>query len=173
MKKVVFLVFSVCVTLLLFTGCTKPANVLFPSDGVEIYLLKSFETVGMSKKINEGSVVLNNSPLVRYSDILSYDKIDYSFSVSDRAVDAIKNVKHSVFGVAFALTVDGRVVYTGYFWPSYSSATCDWVTIDPFLSEYTKTLKVYLGYPGDWDGVEDRRNDERIISVLQRDKKLK
>jgi len=173
MKKVVFLSISVVFALLLFTGCTKPANVLFPSDGVEIYLLKSFETVGMSKKINEGSVVLNTSPLVRYSDIYSYDAVEHAFSINDRAVDAIKNVKHSVFGVAFALTVDGRVVYTGYFWPSYSSATCDWITIDPFVSEYTKKLKVYLGYPGDWAGVEDRRNDERIITVLQRDKKLK
>ncbi len=173
MKKVVLLAISVCVTLLLFTGCTKPANVLSPSDGVEIYLLKSFETVGMSKKINEGSVVLNNSPLVRYSDILSYDSVEHSFKVSDRAIDAVKNIKHSVFGVAFALTVDGRVVYTGYFWPSYSSATCDWITIEPLIPELTKEFKVELGYPGDWEGVEDRRNDERIISVLQRDKKLK
>ncbi|HBG25425.1 MAG TPA: hypothetical protein DDX10_10330, partial [Rikenellaceae bacterium] len=84
----------------------------------------------------------------------------------------IKNIDHSVSGVAFAVTANGRVVYTGYFWPMFSSASCNWVTIDPIIAEYAKELKVTLGYPGDWEGVEDRRNDERIISILSRDKKL-
>jgi hypothetical protein len=173
MKRIVFLTFSACIAVLLFTGCNKMVNVLFPSDGVEIFLLKSFETVGDSRKINEKSVVRDHYPLVEYSDILSYDSVKHSFKVSDMAVDAVKNIQHSVFGVAFALTVDGKIVYTGYFWPSFSSATCDWITIEPLLPQMTKELKVELGYPGDWEGVEDRRNDPRIISVLKRDKKLK
>ncbi|KKQ32938.1 MAG: hypothetical protein US49_C0004G0042 [candidate division TM6 bacterium GW2011_GWF2_37_49] len=156
----------------LLSGCTKGIDNLFSSDGVEIYLLKAYKTVENSQKIDQKSVVLKNSPVVKYSDILSYNSDNHTFKVSDRALDAIKNIDHSVFGVAFAVTANGRVVYTGYFWPSYSSASCNWVTIEPFMAEYTKELKVTLGYPGDWEGVEDRRNDERIISILSRDKKL-
>lgn len=172
MKKVVFLTFCACVAALLLSGCTKGIDNLFSSDGVEIYLLKAYKTVENSQKIDQKSVVLKNSPVVKYSDILSYNSDNHTFKVSDRALDAIKNIDHSVFGVAFAVTANGRVVYTGYFWPSYSSASCNWVTIEPFMAEYTKELKVTLGYPGDWEGVEDRRNDERIISILSRDKKL-
>jgi hypothetical protein len=172
MKKVVLLAFCACVAALLLSGCTKDIGNLFSSEGVEIYLLKSFKTVENSQRINEKSIVLKSSPVVRYSDILSYNSDKHTFKVSDRALEAIKDINHSVFGVAFAVTANGRVVYTGYFWPMFSSASCNWVTIDPIIAEYAKELKVTLGYPGDWEGVEDKRNDERIISILSRDKKL-
>lgn len=172
MKKVVFLTLCACVAGLLFTGCTKDPNILFSSGGVEIYLLKAYKTVENSQKIDEKSVVLKSTPVVRYADILSYNSDNHTYKVSDSALDAIKNIEHSVFGVAFALTANGRVVYTGYFWPMFSSASCNWITIDPIIAEYAKELKVTLGYPGDWEGVEDRRNDERILSILARDKKL-
>jgi len=171
MKRILLLALCTSICGFFLTGCNK--DPLLSSNGVEIYLLKSFQTLDNSQKINEKSVVLESKPLVNYSDIIFYNTNQYFFKISDRAVDAINNVNHSVKGVAFALTAGGRIVYTGYFWPMFSSASCNWITIDPFMASVTKELRVKLGYPGDWEGVEDRRNDERLISILKRDNKLK
>jgi len=67
------------------------------------------------------------------------------------------------------------LIYTGYFWPSYSSVSCDWVIIDP-LSVYSgNKIHVILSYPGQNAGVNipDKRNDSRIIQIFQKDHKLK
>lgn len=139
--------FCLCVAGLVFTGCSKDILNIFSSEGVEIYLLKSYKSVENSQKIDERSIVLKSTPVVRYSDILSYDSDKHTFKLNNRALDAIKSIEHSVFGVAFAVTANGRVVYTGYFWPMFSSASCNWVTIEPFMAEFTTELKVTLVYP--------------------------
>lgn len=161
--------------MLTVTGCEKE-NTMVSSDGtVDLYLIDSFSKIGHSSRIDESSVITQNTPLLNYSDFLSYDSSNYTFELSDRGKEAIENLNLSTQGLAFAIKADDALIYTGYFWPSYSSASCDWVVIDPIMASTTSRIQVKLGYPGLVEGqvITDRRNDERIISIFKRDGKLK
>lgn len=154
------------------TGCKKEND--SSNSKVEFYLIESFNKVGSSYQIDEKSVVTQKTPLVYYSDILSYDSVEYIFELSEQAIEKIKNLEHSVHGLAFAIKSNNTLVYTGYFWPGYSSAGCDWVVIDPLMLGVGNKVHVQLGYPGLIQGttIPDKRNDERIIQLFKQDNKL-
>jgi hypothetical protein len=145
---------------------------------VELYLLESYETVDgphqTGCRIDRSSAELESRPLIHYSDFLSYDPDEHLFRVSKDARDAVREMEHSVHGVAFGVTAGDELIYTGYFWPGYSSATCDWIVIDPIWSDMSNELRVQLGYPGMMEGWEipDRRDDPRILAIFRRDGKL-
>lgn len=141
---------------------------------VELFMLESFETVDASCRIDNSTAKLEHQPLIRYADFLSYDPEGHIFTLSEDAAETVENMEHSVHGVAFGVTADDELVYTGYFWPGYSSATCNWITIDPLSLYQGNELRVQLGYPGMMEGWEipDTRNDPRIIAIFRRDEKL-
>ncbi len=103
-----------------------------------------------------------------------HDPVEYTFELSKSAINAIEGLQHSVNGLAFAITADNTIIYTGYFWPSYSSASCNWVVIDPVMINVGNKIMVKLGYPGAVQGqaIPDKRNDNRIISIFESDHKL-
>ncbi|HHT30223.1 hypothetical protein [Petrimonas mucosa] len=142
---------------------------------VELYLIQSYTTVDNSYQIVESSVVTAEIPLIEYDDILSYDSKECIFELSDRAINSIKALETSVYGLAFAIKANDTLVYTGYFWPSYSSVSCDWVVVDPNMTGIGNTMQVSLGYPGLIQGkiIQDKRNDKRIVQILREDRKLK
>jgi hypothetical protein len=153
-------------------GCEKEEMKL---DGiVELYLLDSYSTLENSFQIDETTITTNNFPLIGYLDFISYDPKNYTFEISDKAKNAIGNLEHSVHGVAFSVTANGTIIYSGYFWPSYSSASCDWIVIDPVMVGSDNKITVNLGYPGLVQGhtIKDRRNDGRIIRIFESDAKL-
>ena len=141
---------------------------------VELYLLESYETMDGSCRIDRSTAGPEKQPLIRYSDFLSYDPDEHVFGISEQAKETIENMEHSVLGVAFGVTAGDELIYTGYFWPGYSSATCDWIIIDPIWLYQGNELKVQLGYPGLMEGWEipDKRNDPRILAIFRRDGKL-
>ncbi|MDX9883194.1 MAG: hypothetical protein RBS73_14120 [Prolixibacteraceae bacterium] len=140
---------------------------------VDLFLLESYQK-GVGSQIDETTVVTNEEPLVRYEDFISYNPEQYVFLITDRAKAAIQGLQHSSFGIAFAIKANNELIYTGYFWPSFSSGGCNWVVIDPLATGLTNTLTVELGYPGLLEGVEipDKRNDKRILDIFKRDHKL-
>jgi len=158
--------------LFILAGCEE--NEMSSGDEVELYLMETFNTIDNTEQINEASVVLAPEPLIYYEDILSYDQDEFLFKVSERAVDAIEQLNVPVNGIAFAIAVDRNLIYTGYFWPSYSSATCQWVYTDPLMIDLYEGLKIKIGYPSKLPGetIPDNRNDPRMLQVLKRDGKL-
>lgn len=153
----------------------KKDPVLYPNGKVELYLLESFSTTGNSCQIDESTAVIQNEPFIAYADFLSYDSSEYIFEISDDARETINSIQYPVNGTAFAVVANDTLVYTGYFWPAYSSASCEWVVIDPLLAGIGNEISVSLGYPGPLPGqsIPDRRNDQRIIRIFEQDKKLK
>ena len=143
---------------------------------VELYLLEDFQTAGERCAIDNSTVHLQGEPLIGYDDLLGYDPEDHAFHVSGAALDAVENLQHSVWGIAFGVTANGELVYTGYFWPMYSSLSCQWVIIDPIhmMMAGDGTMRVELGYPGLIEGAEipDSRNDPSILAIFRRDGKL-
>ncbi len=175
MRQKLFSYLIISVLGLSFPGCeTDEGN---SSGKVELYLLETYSRVddsGLSGQIDETTLVTKDSPLINYADFLSYDSADHSFVISDEAKEAVENLQQSVTGVAFALKANDTLIYSGYFWPSTSSAICDWVVIDPITASMENKLEVRIGYPGpDYaEGTPDRRNDPRIIMIFASDGKL-
>jgi hypothetical protein len=154
-------------------SCEKSTTI--PEGEIHIYLLSEYESFEPSSRINENNLLLEKEPLIDYRDIISYDSRDHTFKISSYAQHTFKVRGQTIYGIAFALVANREVIYTGYFWPSFFSSICDWLTIDPIHAEYSGELSVQLGYPGlidEWD-IPDRRNDPRILSILRRDQKLR
>ncbi len=173
MRVKIVTIFLLGIIGLIFNSCEK--NNLDSVEGnVEFYLLESYETIGNSCQIEESTVVTKAEPLIRYADLISYDPDHHVFEISGEAKAAIQNIHHSVFGTAFAIKADNILIYTGYFWPGYSSLSCSWFTIDPFMIDSDNSIEVNFGYPGTIQGqeFEDKRNDQRILNIFKRDHKL-
>lgn len=158
----------------IFIACDKNENTNTPNGKVELYLLNSYETIGATNQIDEKTIVTKPQPLVTYADFLSYAPGSFTFKISDTAKEAIKSLEHSVHGIAFAIKANDVLIYSGYFWPSFSSASCDWVVIDPMMLLIGNDLRVELGYPGlrEDQTIPDKRNDKRILDIFTSDGKL-
>ncbi len=169
---------TICVLLLALVtfSCSSDNNTAKPVVGeVEIFLIESFETVGTPSKIVESSVVCNEDPLLKYKQILSYNSLTHVFKIEYEAkslfgIDGLK-----VHFAPFAVKANNEIIYTGYFWPEYSSQIVNWVVASPILAESDGILKVELGYPASVvdEPIPDNRNDSRIIDIFKRDGKLK
>jgi len=164
-----FLLLSAMV--LIYTSCAKNAGDV--SGEVELYLLESWETDG-SCEIIKSSVETRNRPLIKYSDFKSYNAMKHLFRITDNAKEAVQGLEHSVNGLPFAVVADDQLIYTGYFWPAYSSASCQWIVIDPLMLHGDNELWVELGYPGLIEGtvIPDERNHTLILDIFRRDGKL-
>jgi hypothetical protein len=142
---------------------------------LEIYLLKSYQKTNNSSQISTESLVLNDTALIKDSEIYSYNMSTYTFKIAENKAKWLGDFQNNkTHGRAFAVTIDKTVIYTGYFWASYSSAGVDWVVIDPLNLSGRNELTVRLGYPGLIAGISipDLRNDSRIIDVLSKTNRL-
>lgn len=155
-------------------SCLKPRCEGEVCGEVEFYLLKSYDRVNGFCQIDESKIVLQSKPIVAYKDIIGYDAKTCTFELSDRACKAICDLPMSVSGVAFAVVANDELVYSAYFWPGYSSMSCNWTVADPMRVCWSKRLPIQLGYPGAISGqpLPDRRNDARLVNILNRDQKL-
>jgi hypothetical protein len=158
--------------LILFNSCGTDSQISGP---VEIYRISTYEIASGTHQIDEGSVVTFDSPLIRYADIRAYDATNYFFEISDQARSTLLDPSFAQPGIPFALKAGGRIIYTGYFWWSYSSSSCDWIVADLTFLHTDKILKINLGYPGITDNIQipDRRNDPALLQILRNDGKLK
>ena len=143
-------------------------------DGIHFYLLTDPESLDPLWEIDESTIVPEESPIIGYEDILSYDTRNHAFKISSSAQERLKGKESNIHSRPFVLVADKEYIYTGYFWASYSSAICPWLTIDPIHAQYAGELRIELGYPWMMEGmsIPDRRNDVRILSILRHDRKL-
>jgi hypothetical protein len=141
---------------------------------IQIYLLSDHASQEPLWETNERAIILEDIPLIDYTDIYSYDARKHSFKITASAQETFKSPENTLHTRTFALVANHEIIYTGYFWSSLSSAICPWLIIDPLHTGITGELTVQLGYPCLMDGmnIPDRRNDERILSILRHDRKL-
>ncbi len=156
-------------------SCTSDNDSATPVVGeVEIYLLESFETEGYTNQIVESTVVCKDQAFLTYNQLLSYNSSTYTFSIVDEAKSLFALQDTMVHFQAFAVKANNDLIYTGYFWPEYSSQIVNWIVASPLLAETYGTLKMELGYPVSVvdEPIPDNRNDNRIINIFRRDNKL-
>jgi hypothetical protein len=165
----------ISILILLLAGCEKYQSLRHQGYGLEFYLIKDFQRIGSTAKIINNSVTLSDSVIIYYDEIVSYNSNTYTFTLTESSAKRLNDFNNNyIHGTPFAVVIDEKVIYTGYFWCGFSSATVDWVTIDPLNYSGKNQFKVSLGYPelirGDY--IPDNRNDDRIIDLLRRDNKL-
>jgi len=168
---------NILITLVLLAGlafaCEKEDDTP-AGKRVDIYRLAEYKTPEGSCRIIDSTVALDDSIVVPFEQIVSYNKTSHAFKVTSQIAERLNDSREDpIHGTAFAVTVDQEMIYTGWFWAGYSSASCDWVTIDPLNYGNRNELEVKLGYPGSFDGVPDRRNDRKILEVFRLQGKLK
>ena len=157
-------------------SCKKESSTNNNQSVIEIYLLKSFKKIDNSARISNDSIILSDTALIKNSEILSYDKTNFTFTVSENKAKWLNNFElNKSHGKAFAVTIDKNVIYTGYFWASFSSSMVDWIVIDPLNYSGGNKLAVKLGYPGLAPQmiIPDLRNDKRLIDLLSLTNRLK
>jgi hypothetical protein len=162
--------------LLFGISCEKETRLINAGTDVEIYLLQKYSVLQGTDEIIHSSVVMENEPLVSYDQILEYNAADHSFRIAEPAIKAINREGGlRCHFKAFAVTVDREVIYTGYFWPAYSSTIKQYFIIDPILYDGKNRLTVQKAYPtNSYAGnYKDFRNDSRILDIFRRDGKLK
>jgi hypothetical protein len=140
-------------------------------DVVEIFLLDTYEKTNYLK-INESTITLKSTPLVAYADIVSYDSTNHVLKLTDNGKNAITSLAQSGIRMAFAVKARGAVIYTGYFWSSIMSSSCDWMVMDILELPTKNQMVVGVEYPNPSNNGTDRRNDKRIIDVFKGDNKL-
>ena len=120
MKVIVFAIFTLH---FLLSGCDKLKNDE-PKSGkeLEFYLLKSFEHRPFSYAIIDSTVILSDTALINYDDIIYYDFMNHVFKISEKAADWLNDFEQNkTHGRPFAVTINKKIVYTGYFWAGFSS----------------------------------------------------
>jgi hypothetical protein len=167
--------FLALISALFLSSCREntPEIVVNSDDAVAIYLLDSFsKTTG--QKIDESTIQLKSTPLVAYADIVSYDSTKHILKLTDNGKNSIANLTQSGIRMAYAVKAKGTVVYTGYFWSSVMSSSCDWGVMDIVDLPIKNEITVRVGYSGVavGDNIPDKRNDKRIIDAFKSGNKL-
>ena len=172
-KTSYFLIFLVLLFTFSLSSCDQCDCLTTDGEDVHIFLLKQYETTS-GAQIDESKVVLKDTPLISYSDIKSYNSTTYTFEFTENGRAIIGDMEHSVRGIPFAVAADDELIYTAYFWPAFSSLSCDWLTLDPSHVDFSGEGIVSAGYPGPHPSfnIPDNRNDPRILEIFKRDGKL-
>ncbi len=139
---------------------------------VEIYLLKKYQTVAGKCQIDASISAIQDTATIKNEDILEYSQANYQFRLTDYAIQKVKAFHDFT---PFAITIDKKVIYFGFFKPSISSSSCDnSITMD---IDWTTGNKIFLrlGYPGQLQGVtiDDQRNNPNLIATLKHQGKLR
>jgi hypothetical protein len=140
-------------------------------NDVEIYLLKSYELVPGMCKVNQASVTLEDTPFIKNDEIEQYTPSACEYRFSPPAASKIAALLPRT---PFAVTVDRKIIFTGFNMPPYISSSCDHSIVMTSSGSSSRTIQLRLGYPGIALGtqIDDQRNDARLIAAFLQQRKL-
>ena len=116
------------------------------------------------KVLSLESLILQDEPIMDIEDMLSYDWENHLITLTTEAFEAFGNIENKVKstnGLPFVFMVEEEKIYLGNIYPAYSSyihMDLPYITVAPFTE-----LRITRAPSQD---VEDKRNDDRIYSVL-------
>lgn len=158
MRKLLYLLaFSV-----LSVSCKKNAAI---GSNIEFYGLESYTVVDGKCQVDPAGAVLKATPFIHNADIISYAEFNSTYTLSS---DAIERIKTMVGRQPFAATVNGEVIFYGFYNPYILSSFCAHsISLDVDSEGTNNKIVLRLGYPGMLSGVtiDDSRNDTRLIDV--------
>jgi len=144
-------------------GCTPPEG-----EGFAIYLTRDNSSPTHLEPLNQ--VALEDQPLIRQDDIVSYNRQTYELKLKADVYTRICQLEVPTSGKSFVVCVDQKPVYGGAFWTPISSQSYDGVTIwKPMVASDTSVIVLELGYPSPsfYNG-EDPRNKPGILEAFRK-----
>ncbi len=184
MKKIPVLIF------LLICNYAFAQSFVSQPGKVEFYLLKSttlsIDSPGVIRRqfdVSPGE--LQDTAVIKDNEIISYtirkdhfrlmgnkDTIveRFLFNISDAAANKLKALKPDLCcGIKFAVVVNRKVCFTGYFWNLFSSFACDWITVYPvgnIIDVMGKLPDTFATIPN------DPRKDRLLVACLKATNRL-
>jgi hypothetical protein len=111
--------------------------------------------------------------LVSYNEIVGYDTNLCAFLIEGNAANRINGYFFVAGGLPFMVKVNGKEIYSGLFFPSYSSNTPCGFLVEPVIgSNNTMYVRLDYGLCISEGQLVDNRNDQRLIAVLANDNKI-
>jgi len=167
MKMILMRYLFILILFFIFYSCKKDATA---GSSVELYILQSHTSISGKCQVDPASATLQTTATISNSDIIEYNRLNYEFKLNDIAFQKVKAFND---WTPFAVTVDKKVIYYGYFKPSLSSSSCEnSITMD-IASNTEKKIVMHLGYPGNMQGIDDQRNNELLLASLRKQGKLR
>lgn len=168
MKYIAHLIIAFC----LFGVSISCSKTELNSNGkLYVYPIENFTTEPMSDVIQ--TFTLSEYAIIKDKDILSYNSKDFSFKINHNASKELLLTTGLYKPYPFAVVLDKEVIYTGYFWPSTLSKSCDWLVSDPILVKTENIFKINLGYPESVvHDIKDLRSNNRLSSYMRESGRL-
>jgi hypothetical protein len=143
-------------------------------EGFAIYLTKDILPLGTAIPLNQLS--LQSQPLISTDDIVSYSTITHQLTLTESCYDQLQSSIPQTMYPTFVVCVDNVPIYSGTFWPEYSSAIASGVVIDyplRFSERHLNTITISYASPQPpRPTINDLRNDHKIIDALQKAGKI-
>jgi hypothetical protein len=114
-------------------------------------------------------IELEAKPLLTDGDVTSYDWQTHSMVLTKDAKARLPKAREiGVRGLGFVIVVDGKRLYRGSFWTSFSSIGCPTPVILLDQDDAGYVLRIRRAYPSDeFAAGPDPRGDERLLQVLR------
>jgi hypothetical protein len=155
------------------TSATTPVPaVMLTSEPGEfsIYLLAQHVATHQLSTLDD--LDLEQEPILSISDIIAYSWETHTIELTNSAYERMAELEVPVDGTIFVVCLGREPIYTGAFWPMYSSLSFDGVVINLPLTD-DHTMQITLGYPSpSFFTGKDPRSDPRILQSLERADKL-
>ncbi len=147
-------------------------------SGVTVLLIAGIVIVGWSFLNHQlqgsfGIHLLNSNKLaISDEEIVSYNKTSHEIKLTVAGAERIKALKVPVTGSPFVIKINGKEIYNGSFWVSFSSLSCSGIVIDT-LKIQDNTIKIEKGYPSPEFFIgKDPRNNSEVFNYFQKIGKL-
>ena len=162
-----------------FNYCALSAQPANTGCKVELYMLKTnhIPKADMDEPIGyfmPSKSDLADNPLVADNEMLGYDiqkdsTRPYAFNITNTAAVRVDSIAKKVplYGLAFAVVVNGEPVFGGYFWSPSSSYVCSWLTAFAVADR----ISIYPCYSG--FGYIDPRLNPALIDCLKKTNRVK
>jgi len=148
-----------------------------PTEHLAIYLLAQDVAPQDLSKMELGSLVLQDRPLLSSDDIVSYEVSTHEIRLQSPTCQKLSRAfpqSIGVRGVPFVVCVGAQRIYAGAFWTPLSSLSFDGVVILQPCMMQQQTIRIELGYPsGAFFTGTDPRADPRVLGALRADGKLR
>jgi hypothetical protein len=154
-----------------FTTTPMPTTMLtFGPGEFSIYLLAQHAADHQVSTLD--ILDFEQEPILSIHDIIAYTWETHTIELTASGYERVVELEVPIDGTIFVVCLGREPIYTGAFWPMYSSLSFNGVAIKLPLTD-DHTMQLTLGYPSQsfFKG-EDPRFDRRILQSLERAGKL-
>jgi len=126
-----------------------------------LYLVKDLDTAA-ARATALDELPLEAEPVLTDRDLYAYHWSSHTLALANGAAILERLPRTPMHGLPFVVVADGKRIYLGAFWTSFSSQSVDLPVIDTLLGDWT----IRPGYPWVHALDPDPRGDARIRRAL-------